>query len=69
MISVEPGAKGNLFNGYQMTVLLGQQYINGERLRDSRPQETIFDQGFVVGSFGSGLTSKEFFSCARAGRT
>ena len=34
MTSVEPGAKGNLFNGYQMTVLLGQQYINGERLRE-----------------------------------
>ena len=29
-------------------------------------QETIFDQGFIVGSFGSGLIRKEFFSHVRA---
>ena len=63
MISVGSGAKGSLFNVYQMTGLLGQQYING------RPQGTIFDQEFVVGSFGSGLSPKEFFSHARTGRT
>ena len=33
------------------------------------PQGTILDQGFIVGSFGSGLTPKEFFSHARTGRT
>ena len=32
-------------------------------------QGTIFDQGFLVGSFGSGLNPKEFFSHAKAGRT
>ena len=32
-------------------------------------REPFFDQGFVVGSFGSGLTPEEFFSHARAGRT
>ena len=69
MINVGSGAKGNLFNVYQMTGLLGQQYISGKRLTDGRPQGTIFDQGFVVGSFGSGLSPKEFFSHARAGRT
>ena len=67
-ISVESGAKGSLFNVCQMTGLLGQQYINGKRLTDDRTQGTIFDQGFIVGSFGSGLNPKEFFSHARAGR-
>ena len=52
-----------------MTGLLGQQYINGKRLTEDIPQRTIFDLGFIVGSFGSGLTPKEFFSHARAGRT
>ena len=69
IISVESGAKRSLFNVCQMTGLLGQQYINGKRLTDDMPQGTIFDQGFTVGSFGSGLTPKEFFNHARAGRT
>ena len=69
MISVESGAKGSMFNLCQMTGLLGQQYINGKRLTDGIPPGTIFDQGFVVRSFGSGLSPKEFFSHARAGRT
>ena len=69
MISVESGAKGSLFNICQMTGLLGQQYINGKRLTDDMPEGTIFDQGFVVGLFGSGLNPKDFFSHARAGRT
>ena len=62
MISVESGAKGSLFNVFQMTGLLGQQYINGKRVTECRSQGTIFDQVFVVGSFGSGLSPKEFFS-------
>ena len=69
VISVESGAKGSLFNVCQMTRLPGQQFIIGKRLTDSRPQGTIFDQAFIVGSFGSGLSPKEFFSHARAGRT
>ena len=69
MISVESGAKGSLFNVCQMTGLLGQQYINGKRLTDGRPQGNIFDQRFVVASFGSGFSPKEFFSHARAGKT
>ena len=69
MISVESRAKGSLFVVCQMIGLLGQQYINGKRLRDDMPQGTIFDQGFIVGSFGSGLSPKEFFNHARAGRT
>ena len=68
-ISAESVAKGSLFNVCQMTGMLGQQYINGKGLTDGRPQGTIFDQGFVVGSFGSGLNPKEFFNHARAGRT
>ena len=69
MISVKSGAKGSLFNMCQATGLLGQQDINGKRLTDDMSQGTIFGQGFIVGSFGPGLTPKEFFSHARAGRT
>lgn len=66
MISVKSGAKGSLFNVCQMTGLHGQQYINRKRLTDGGP--TIFDQGFVVGSLGSGLIPKEFFNHERAGQ-
>ena len=69
MISIGSGAKESLFNVCQMTGLLGQQYINGKRLTDDMPQGTIFDQGFIVASFGSGLIPREFFNHARAGRT
>ena len=69
MISIGSEAKESLFNVCQMTGLLGQQYINGKRLTDDMPQGTIFDQGFIVASFGSGLTPREFFNHARAGRT
>ena len=69
MISVRSGTKASLFNVWQMTSMLGQQYIYGKRLIDDITQETIFDQGFIVGSFGSGLTPKEVFSHARTGRT
>ena len=69
MISVESGAKGRLFNMCQMTGLLGQQYINGKRFTDDMLQGTIFDQGFIVVSFGSGLSPKEFFSHSRVGKT
>ena len=67
MISIESGAKGSLFNIFQMIRLVGQQYINDKRLTDDMQQGTIFDQGFIVGPFGSGLTPKEFFNHVRAG--
>ena len=69
MISVGSEAKGSPYNVYQMTGLFGKQYINGKTLTDGIPQGTIFDQGFFVGSFRSGLSPKEFFRHARAGRT
>ena len=69
MITVGSGAKRSLFNMCQMTGLLGQQYVNGKRLTYDMLEGTIFDQGFIVRSFGSGLTPEEFFSHARAGRT
>ena len=65
MRSVGSGAKENLFYVCQVTGLLGQQYINRKKLTDDMPQGTTFDQGFIVGSFESGLTPKEFFSDAR----
>ena len=49
IISVDSGGKGSLFNVCEMTGLFGQQDINGKSLIDGRPQETIFDQGFVIG--------------------
>ena len=49
MISVESGAKGSLFNLCQMNGLLGEQYINGNRLTYDMLQPNIFDQGFIVG--------------------
>ena len=33
-IRLESGAKGSLLNVFQMTGMLGQQYINGKRLTD-----------------------------------
>ena len=69
MVSVESGAKGSFFNVCHMTVMLEQQYINGKRLTDEITQGTIFDQGFIVGSFGSGLIPKEFFSHTKPGRS
>ena len=36
-----------------------------KRLTDDMPEGTIFDQGFIVESIGSGLTLKEFFSHAK----
>ena len=58
MISVGSGTKGSLFNVCQMTRLLAQQYINKKRLIDDMPQGTIFDQRFISGSFGFGLSPK-----------
>ena len=59
MISVEEsGVKRCLFNVCQMTGLLGQRYTNGKRLTDGMPQGTIFGLGFVIGSFGPGLSPK-----------
>ena len=46
MISVESVAKGSLFNVCQMTVLLGQQCINGNRLTDG--ESTSFDQDLLL---------------------
>ena len=69
MASIESGAKGSLFNACQVTRLFGEQYINGKMLTDDIPQRNIFDQGFIIGSFGSGLSPKEFFNHARAGKT
>ena len=49
IISVDSGGKGSFFNVCEMTGLFGQQDINGKSLIDGKPQETIFDQGFVIG--------------------
>ena len=60
MISVGSGAKGILFNMCQVPGFLGKQYINGKRQTENLSKGAIFDQGVIVGLFGSGLTLKEF---------
>ena len=70
MTSVNSRAKGSLFNVCQMTGMLAQQYINGERLRPVDKNVTgIRQRGFITGSFGVGLTPGEFFLHAQSGRT
>ena len=71
LISTESGAKGSLFNVCQMAGMLAQQCINGERLKpvDTGVPAGVRERGFVLGSFGTGLTPKEFFSHAQSGRT
>ena len=69
MVSVKSGAKGSLFNLCQMTGMLGQQYINGARLSDhSMPVQGLHQKGFVTGSFGTGLTPREFLLHVQSGR-
>ena len=74
------GAKGSNVNTAQITSMLGQQYIRGER-----PPQTISgglrtlpfftendinpkSRGFIENSFGSGLNSIEYFFHAMASR-
>ena len=52
MISVESGAKGSLFNVWQMTGLLGQQYVNGKRLTDDRRREPFLTRDLSLDHLG-----------------
>ena len=64
MVSVKSGAKGSLFNLCQMTGMLGQQHINSARLSNpSMAAQDFYQKGFITGSFGTGLTPKQFFAC------
>ena len=59
MVSVKSGAKGSLFNLYQMTGMLGQQYINGARLSDpSMPVQGLHQRGFRHGFIWNRVNSQ-----------
>lgn len=66
----ESGSKGSIFNICQITNLLGQQTIDGKRVYGLiHPQDNEFkNRGFIERSFVEGLTPREFFHHAMAGR-
>ncbi len=68
-------AKGTEFNIAQITGLVGQQFLMGQRLKgqlpyyDEEENETLLEaRGFVTNSFASGLTPAEFFFHSAASR-
>ena len=75
---IKSGSKGNSTNISQMTTLLGQQIVTGERISlsfDDRslPHYTKFSngietRGYITSSFIEGLTPQEFFFHAMTGR-
>lgn len=79
-VMAKSGAKGSTHNISQITGILGQQYIKGQRLPESIsggtralpyfPENDIEPEsrGFIVNSFLSGLTPAEYFAAAGAGR-
>lgn len=56
MNMIQSGAKGSTINAAQMSMSLGQQYINGEK------------RGFIDSSYLTGLTPKQFILHAMAAR-
>ena len=56
MSMIQSGAKGSTINAAQMSVSLGQQYINGEK------------RGFIDSSYLTGLTPEQFILHAMAAR-
>lgn len=77
-IMARTGARGNILNITQMTALLGQQSVRGERIKRgyrgrTLPHFKIGDigpeaRGFVGGSFVTGLSPIEMFFHAAGGR-
>lgn len=69
-VTEESGSKGSIFNICQITSMLGQQTIDGKRLNGLiHPQENEFkSRGFIEHSFVEGLSPREFFHHAMAGR-
>lgn len=75
---VKSGSKGKILNIAQMVACLGQQNVEGQRIRDGFTHRTLphfnkFDdspeaRGFVENSFMNGLTPEEFFFHAMGGR-
>jgi len=69
-VTEESGSKGSIFNICQITSLLGQQTIDGQRVQGLlHPQDNEFkNRGFIERSFVEGLTPREFLHHAMAGR-
>jgi DNA-directed RNA polymerase beta' subunit len=80
LTTINSGAKGDFFNISQITGLLGQQTINGQRIpsrlshnRRTLPhykknEKSYTSKGFIENSFVKGLSPEDFFFHAMAGR-
>lgn len=69
-VTEESGSKGSAFNICQITNMLAQQTIDGKRVCGLiHPQDNEFkNRGFIDRSFVEGLSPRQFFHHAMAGR-
>ena len=76
---VKSGAKGTMENVVQVTQIVGQQSIDGTRLKNEmksvrtlpcfvHPSESIYSTGFVFSCFSEGLSKSENYFHCKAGR-
>jgi DNA-directed RNA polymerase subunit A' len=78
VIMTKSGARGNILNLGQMSAVVGQQAIRGERINRGYSQRTLphfrindltpRSRGFVESSYRNGLNPEEFFFHAMGGR-
>lgn len=79
MIMAKSGAKGTTFNAIQMSSALGPTKVSGKRIQANLPGDRALpsvepgckdprSKGYIVNSFGSGLTPMEFFFHSQGGR-
>ncbi len=78
VIMTKSGARGNILNLGQMSAVVGQQAIRGERINRGYSQRTLphfkindlspKSRGFVSSSYRNGLKPEEFFFHAMGGR-
>lgn len=77
-VMIECGAKGSAINIAQILSCVGQQSVEGERIRLGvgnrtlpcfrRGDDSAGARGFVCNSYGTGLTAQEYFFHAMGGR-
>ena len=79
-VMAKSGAKGSTYNIAQITGILGQQFVKGQRLPQTLsgktrslpyfPENDLYpsSRGFIANSFLTGLTPAEFFFHMAAGR-
>jgi DNA-directed RNA polymerase II subunit RPB1 len=65
---ISAGSKGNWINLVQMRGVVGQQYIDGEKVVPNRSGSGWSDEGFCFGNYHSGLAPLEFWSHLIAAR-